>query len=95
MGRINENDLESIEERHVRGAKEINQQALKKVRLGIAIINESKILDEGEKSLSKIISIEKIYNDRGSLNRAVEEVKKKILNKHDYILNLLDYSVEV
>lgn len=44
---------------------------------------------------SKIICIEKLYNDRSTLNRSIEEIKKKILNKHDYILNLLDYSVEV
>lgn len=49
----------------------------------------------GNDNNSKIICVEKIYNDRSSLNRAIEEIKKKILNKHEYILNILDYSVEV
>lgn len=44
---------------------------------------------------SKIICVEKIFNDRTSLNRSIEQIKKKILNKHDYILNILDYSIEV
>ncbi len=44
---------------------------------------------------TQIICKEKLYNDRTSLNRAIEDIKIKILNKHDYVLNLLDYSVEV
>ena len=47
------------------------------------------------KDNKKIVCVEKMFNDRSSLNKAIAEVKKKILNKHDYILNLLDYSVEV
>ena len=44
---------------------------------------------------SKIICIEKLISDKEALKREIEQIKKKILNKHDYILNLLDYSVEV
>lgn len=44
---------------------------------------------------SKIICIEKLLSDKEALKREIEQIKKKILNKHDYILNLLDYSVEV
>ncbi len=29
------------------------------------------------------------------MNKDVEEIKKQIFNKHDYILNILDYSIEV
>ncbi len=36
-----------------------------------------------------------MFNDRGTLNRAIEAVKKKMFSKHDYLINLLDYSVEV
>ena len=42
-----------------------------------------------------IICVEKLFNDKESINREVDAKKKKILNKHDYIVNLLDYSVEV
>ena len=44
---------------------------------------------------SKIICIEKLLSDKEALKRDIEQIKKKILNKHDYVLNLLDYSVEV
>ena len=43
----------------------------------------------------QLICVEKIYNDKSSLNKDVEEIKKQIFNKHDYILNILDYSIEV
>ena len=44
---------------------------------------------------SQIICVEKLFNDKESVLREVEAKKKKILNKHPNVLNLLDYSVEV
>jgi hypothetical protein len=44
---------------------------------------------------SQIICVEKLFNDKESINREIDAKKKKILNKHDYIINLIDYSVEV
>lgn len=44
---------------------------------------------------SKIICIEKLFNEKEALMREVEAKKKKILNKHDYLINILDWSVEV
>ena len=44
---------------------------------------------------SQIICVEKLFNDKESILREIEAKKKKILNKHPNILNLLDYSVEV
>jgi hypothetical protein len=40
-----------------------------------------------------VVCVEKMMNDRNQLQKAIEQIKK-ILNKHDYLINLLDYSVE-
>jgi len=44
---------------------------------------------------SQIVCVEKLFNDKESINREIDAKKKRILNKHDYIINLIDYSVEV
>lgn len=43
----------------------------------------------------QIICVEKIFNDKESILREIEAKKKRILNKNEYLVNLLDYSVEV
>ena len=44
---------------------------------------------------SRLLVIEKLLNDKESVEREVNSKKKKILSKHDNLINLLDYSVEV
>lgn len=44
---------------------------------------------------SQIICVEKLFNDKESTLRDIEAKKKHILNKNEYLVNLLDYSVEV
>jgi len=44
---------------------------------------------------SQIICVEKLFNDKESTLRDIEAKKKRILNKNEYLVNLLDYSVEV
>ena len=39
--------------------------------------------------------MEKVFNDRNSLNKEAEDVKKHMFNKHDYFLNVLEFSIEV
>ena len=36
-----------------------------------------------------------MFSDRASLLKEIEKVKKKILNKNEFFLNTLDYSVKV
>jgi hypothetical protein len=43
----------------------------------------------------KIMAFEKQLNDQSSLAKEIEEVKKQMYLKNDYILQVLDYSVEV
>lgn len=66
----------------------------KQEQLKDAFFGDFYVYSDGS-SDSKIICIEKLISDKEALKREVEQIKKKILNKHDYILNLLDYSVEV
>jgi hypothetical protein len=47
------------------------------------------------KNNTKIICKEKIINNRQELLKTIEESKRKILNKNENLLNILDYSVEV
>lgn len=47
------------------------------------------------KNSSKIICIEKLLNSRQELLKNIEESKKKILNKNENMLNILDFSVEI
>lgn len=47
------------------------------------------------KNKTKIICIEKLLNNRQELLKKIEESKKKILNKNENMLNILDFSVEV
>lgn len=42
-----------------------------------------------------VICQEKMFSDRASLLKEIEKVKKKILNKNEYFLNTLDYSVKI
>jgi hypothetical protein len=42
-----------------------------------------------------IICVEKLLNDKEAILREIESRKKRMLNKHEYLVNLLDYSVEV
>ncbi len=44
---------------------------------------------------SEIICVEKLFSDKNALQKEVEKKKKRILNKHPYILNFLDYSIDV
>ena len=48
-----------------------------------------------KKNNMKIICIEKLLNNRQELLKKIEESKKKILNKNENLLNILDYSVDV
>jgi hypothetical protein len=41
------------------------------------------------------MAFEKQLNDQSSLAKEIEEVKKQMYLKNDYILQVLDYSVEV
>lgn len=43
---------------------------------------------------SQIICVEKLFNEEETVKREIEAKKKRILNKQDYLVNLLDYSVE-
>jgi serine/threonine protein kinase len=43
---------------------------------------------------SKIICVEKLFNDKETVLRELEAKKKKIFNRHDNFLNVLDYSLE-
>ncbi len=43
----------------------------------------------------KVIATEIITTDRKALLIDIEYVKQRIINKNDYLLNYLDYSVEV
>ncbi len=43
---------------------------------------------------NQIICVEKLFNDKESVLRELEAKKKKIFNKHDHFLNILDYSLE-
>jgi hypothetical protein len=44
---------------------------------------------------SKLICVEKLFNDKESILREIEVKKKRMLNKNENLVNLLDYSVEV
>ena len=50
---------------------------------------------EDPSSKQTVICQEKIFSDRASLLKEIEKIKKKILNKNEYFLNTLDYSVQV
>ena len=43
----------------------------------------------------KVICIEKSFGEKRSLEKEIEEIKKQILLKNDYILSILDYSIEI
>lgn len=43
---------------------------------------------------SQIICVEKLFNEEESVKREIDAKKKRILNKHEYLVNLLDYSLE-
>lgn len=43
---------------------------------------------------SRIICVEKLFNDKESVLRDLEAKKKRIFNRHDNFLNILDYSLE-
>lgn len=43
----------------------------------------------------KIMAFERQINDQSSLNKEVEEAKRLMFQKNEYILQVLDYSVEV
>ena len=58
------------------------------------VIGEYSVMNpiEGKES---IICIEKLYNDKDSLIKDIEQKKRRMLGKHEYLLNVLDYSVIV
>lgn len=48
-----------------------------------------------EQNNQQVICVEKVYNDRASLNKEAEDVKKHMFTKNDYFLNVLEFSIEV
>lgn len=52
-------------------------------------------LYENPQTSHRIVCIDKVLNDKDALRKEIENRRKRILDKHEYILSLLDYSVDV